>query len=180
MLELKQHLHIQFLQHAPGTVCYEIVVDHKLLMWSSLSHCEIIMLIIGFSMHASAQLAPALFMRHTIAAQVPRAIFSSSGEIIHSCSWTAKGFSLSLWGLPYSISLVKSRDHGGWMLRHKSDNQVQHIMQILILQREKRSKEEKSLEFKLQQKEKKNLLTVKLYAGCILNTGDTHLLKYWL
>lgn len=92
-----------------------------------------------FSMHESAQWAPALFMRHTIAAQVPRAIFSPSGEIIHSCcSWTAKGFSLSLWGLPYSISLVKSRDHGGWMLRHESDNQVQHIMQILILQREKR------------------------------------------
>lgn len=46
-----------------------------------------------FPMHASAQWAPALFMRHTIAAQVPRALFFPSGEITHSCcSWTAKGF----------------------------------------------------------------------------------------
>lgn len=91
-----------------------------------------------FSMHASAQWAHALFMRHTIAAQVPRALSFPSGEITHSCcSWTAKGFTSSLWGLPYPISLVKSRDHGGWMLRHERDNQVHHILQILILQRSK-------------------------------------------
>lgn len=48
------------------------------------------------------------------------------------CAWTAK--SLSLRGLPYSISLVKSRDHRGWMLRHEGHHQLQHIMQILVLQ----------------------------------------------
>lgn len=51
------------------------------------------------------------------------------------CAWTARGFCLSRRGLPYSISLVKSGDHGSWMLRHECYNQLQHIMEVLILQR---------------------------------------------
>lgn len=154
--------------------CYCVHWDHKLFnmispvtLWNQYVNNR-------FSMHVSAQQVPAIFMRHTIAAQVPHAILSPSSEIIHSCcSWTAKGFSPSLWSLPYSISLIKSRDHGGWVLRHESDNEVKHIMQILILQRGKRRKKEKSLNCSKSK-------SVKLFAGCILNIGDTHLLKYWL
>lgn len=92
MFKWKQLLHIEFLQHAPATVCIEIAVDHKLLMWSSLSDCEI-NVSNWCSMHASAQWEPALFMRHTIGAHLHVQFFSPSSEIIHSCcSWTAKGF----------------------------------------------------------------------------------------
>lgn len=56
------------------------------------------------------------------------------------CAWTVKGLCLPLRGLPYSISLVKSRDHGGWMLRHEGYHQLQHIMQILILQTKQNTK----------------------------------------
>lgn len=35
---------------------------------------------------------------------------------------------------PYSIPLVKCRDHGSWMLRHQSYQQLEHIMDILVLQ----------------------------------------------
>lgn len=48
MFEWKQLFHIEFLQCAPATVCMKIAVDHKPLAGSSLSHCEINMLIIGF------------------------------------------------------------------------------------------------------------------------------------
>lgn len=45
-------------------------------------------------------------------------------------------------GLPNSIFLVKSRDHGSWVLRHQSHHQLQHIMQIFILRTDRGRREQ--------------------------------------
>lgn len=45
-------------------------------------------------------------------------------------------------GLPNSIFLVKSRDHGSWVLRHQSHHQLQHIMQIFILRTDRWRREQ--------------------------------------
>lgn len=36
---------------------------------------------------------------------------------------------------PYSIPLVKRRDHGRWVFRHQGHQQLEHIVDILILRR---------------------------------------------
>ena len=39
------------------------------------------------------------------------------------------------WYSPYPISLIKCRDHGCRVFRHKSNQQLEHIVDILILKR---------------------------------------------
>ena len=39
---------------------------------------------------------------------------------------------------PYSISLIEGRDHGRRVLRHKSHQQLEHIVDVLILQRKRK------------------------------------------
>lgn len=51
---------------------------------------------------------------------------------------------------PYAISLVKSRNHGCWVFRHKSHQQLEHIVDILILQ----SKESKVEQVRLRRRER--------------------------
>lgn len=42
---------------------------------------------------------------------------------------------------PYSIPLVEGRDHGGGVLRHERDQELEHIMDVFILQERKINKQ---------------------------------------
>ena len=132
-------------------------------------------------MHASAQWAPALFMRHTIAASATCYFFSLRWN--HSFLFlNSKGIFSAAVGL--TVFHFSGQKQGSWRLDAQTwewQPSAAHREDSHPAEREK-GKGRKDFGIKLQQKKKtktkkKNLPTGKCFSGCLLNTGDTLLLK---